>query len=112
VCEDIIPTDLASLIYTSGSTGNPKGVMHTHQSMVFALGSVREYLRLRDDDVLLNVLPLAFDYGLYQLLMAVSRCRATLVLERSFAYPGRVFERMADFMASPSFPACPPSSRS
>jgi long-chain acyl-CoA synthetase len=31
----IIPNDLAALIYTSGSTGFPKGVMMTHQSMVF-----------------------------------------------------------------------------
>jgi len=89
-----IPTDLAALIYTSGSTGNPKGVMHTHQSMVFALGSVLEYLGLNEDDVILNVLPLAFDYGLYQLLMATA-LGATLVLERSFAFPGQVFGRMA-----------------
>ena len=36
-----IPLDLAALIYTSGSTGFPKGVMMTHQSMVFAAGSSR-----------------------------------------------------------------------
>jgi long-chain acyl-CoA synthetase len=88
-----IPTDLAALIYTSGSTGNPKGVVHTHRSMVFARGSVSEYLGIQRDDVILNVLPLAFDYGLYQLLMAVG-AGATLVLERSFAYPGKVFASM------------------
>lgn len=90
----IVPPDLASLIYTSGSTGNPKGVMHTHQSMVFALGSVREYLEL-DDDVILNVLPLAFDYGLYQLLMAVS-IPATLILEPSFTYPGQILQALRE----------------
>jgi acyl-CoA synthetase (AMP-forming)/AMP-acid ligase II len=31
-----IPVDLAALIYTSGTTGDPKGVMMTHQAMVFA----------------------------------------------------------------------------
>lgn len=90
-----IPTDLAALIYTSGSTGNPKGVVHTHRSMVFARGSVSEYLGIQRDDVILNVLPLAFDYGLYQLLMAVG-AGATLVLERSFAYPGKVFASMEE----------------
>ncbi|EGV18562.1 class I adenylate-forming enzyme family protein [Thiocapsa marina] len=88
-----IPTDLAALIYTSGSTGNPKGVMQTHQSMVFSVGSLTEYQRLSADDVMLNLLPLAFDYGLYQLLMSVS-LGAALVLERSFTYPAEVFTRM------------------
>lgn len=90
-----IPLDLAALIYTSGSTGRPKGVMMTHQSMVFTNGSLIEYLRLSEDDRILDVLPLAFDYGLYQLLMAV-QLGATLVLERSFAYPAEVLRRMTD----------------
>ena len=90
---DVIPLDLAALIYTSGSTGNPKGVMQTHQSMVFAAGSLIEYLRLCARDKILCVLPVAFDYGLYQLLMAI-RLGATLVLERSFTYPAQIFARM------------------
>lgn len=89
----VIPSDLAALIYTSGSTGTPKGVMHTHQSMTFARDSIAEYLRLSGDDVILNVLPLAFDYGLYQLLLAVE-LGATLVLERSFAFPGEILARV------------------
>jgi amino acid adenylation domain-containing protein len=92
---DVIPLDLAALIYTSGSTGNPKGVMQTHQSMVFAAGSLIEYLRLSDEDRILCVLPLAFDYGLYQLLMAI-QLGATLVLERSFTYPAQIFARMQE----------------
>jgi len=101
----ITPVDLAALIYTSGSTGNPKGVMHTHLSMTFALGSLIEYLRLQHAHVLLNVLPFAFDYGLYQLLMAIE-LGATLVLERSFTYPAQVFKRMQEFNVS-VFPGVP-----
>jgi long-chain acyl-CoA synthetase len=88
-----IPIDLAALIYTSGSTGNPKGVMLTHHNMVFAADSIAHYLRLTSDDRILNVLPLAFDYGLYQLLLAVS-LGATLVLERSFTFPAAVLDRL------------------
>ncbi|HEX7022265.1 MAG TPA: fatty acid--CoA ligase family protein, partial [Trueperaceae bacterium] len=77
----------------SGSTGRPKGVMMSHQNMVFAMGSVTEYLELTADDRILNVLPLAFSYGLYQLLMAAA-LGAMLVLERSFSYPSSVLERM------------------
>jgi acyl-CoA synthetase (AMP-forming)/AMP-acid ligase II len=88
-----IPNDLAALIYTSGSTGNPKGVMMSHQSMVFTAGSLIQYLRLGADDRILDVLPLAFDYGLYQLLMSVY-LGATLILERSFVYPAQVLQRV------------------
>lgn len=90
-----IPLDLAALIYTSGSTGFPKGVMMTHQSMVFAAGSISQYLRLGPDERILGVLPVAFDYGLYQLLMAV-RMGGTLVLERSFAFPAQIVKRVQD----------------
>jgi long-chain acyl-CoA synthetase len=93
---NIIPNDLAALIYTSGSTGNPKGVMQTHLSMTFVLGSLVEYLRLSKEHVILNVLPFAFDYGLYQLLMSV-HLGATLVLERSFTYPAVVFKRIEEY---------------
>jgi len=68
-------------------------VMMTQQAMVFVRDSITEYLRLSPEDRIINLLPLAFDYGLYQMLMAIG-LGATLVLERSFTYPGKVFEQM------------------
>ncbi len=88
-----IDLDLACLIYTSGTTGEPKGVMSDHSNVVFASGSIIEYLGCREDDVVINVLPLSFDYGLYQLLMTF-RCGGTLVLENSFAYPTAILQTM------------------
>ena len=90
-----IPVDLAALIYTSGSTGQPKGVMMAHQNIRFTTDSLVEYLRLGRDDRILNVLPLAFDYGLYQLFMSV-RLAATIVLERSFVFPAHVVRRTSE----------------
>src|SRR2546430_6290733 len=81
-----INIDLAALIYTSGSTGNPKGVMLTHFNIVSAADSITAYLENTADDIILNVLPLSFGYGLYQVLMAF-KVGGTIILERSFAYP-------------------------
>jgi long-chain acyl-CoA synthetase len=100
-----IPVDLAALIYTSGSTGPPKGVMMAHQNIRFTTDSLAEYLRLARDDRILNVLPLAFDYGFYQLLMTVTIC-ATLALERSFAFPAHIVRRVMD-EAITVFPGVP-----
>ena len=87
-CIDI---DLCSLIYTSGSTGNPKGVMLTHLNMVTSANSIIEYLENKSDDIIINCLPLAFDYGLYQVLMAF-KFGGTVVLEKSFLYPYKIID--------------------
>src|SRR3974377_938561 len=65
-----IDLDLAAIIYTSGSTGEPKGVMSAHANMVAAIRSITSYLENQASDIVLCALPLSFDYGLYQVLMA------------------------------------------
>ncbi len=86
-----IDIDLASIIYTSGSTGDPKGVTMLHRNMVSAATSITTYLENVEDDIVLNMLPFSFDYGLYQLLM-VFKFGGTLVLEKSFGYPYQIIE--------------------
>ena len=86
-----VSVDLAAVIYTSGSTGDPKGVTLTHANMTFAADSIIEYLGMEPSDIVLCMLPLSFDYGLYQLLMC-TRLGATLVLEPDFAFPGRIVQ--------------------
>jgi len=85
-CIDI---DLASLIYTSGSSGSPKGVMLTHHNMVTAVNSITQYLENTQDDIIIDTLPLSFDYGLYQVLMA-SKFGGSVVLEKGFIFPEQI----------------------
>lgn len=100
-----IDADLAAIIYTSGSTGDAKGVMLTHRNMLTAATSITTYLENAEDDVILGVLPLAFDYGLYQMIMAF-KVGARLVLERSFAYPADVLNRVVSERVT-GFPGVP-----
>ena len=83
---EIIDYDLASLIYTSGSTGEPKGVMSAHYGVVTAARSIIQYINNDSNNRILVVLPLSFDYGLYQVIMAFM-FGGTIVLEKSFNFP-------------------------
>lgn len=100
-----IDLDLACLVYTSGSTGEPKGVMSDHSNVVFATDSIIQYLQNVPSDIVVNVLPLSFDYGLYQLFM-VFRFGGTLVLEKGFSYPAAILKRIEQERVT-GFPGVP-----
>lgn len=56
------PEDLAAIIYTSGTTSSPKGVMLSHYNISAQTWLIEPLFRLKDDDVLLSVLPLSHTY--------------------------------------------------
>jgi acyl-CoA synthetase (AMP-forming)/AMP-acid ligase II len=49
--EDVVPADLATVVYTSGSSALPKGVVHTHGSIVRTTASFAEMRRLEQSAV-------------------------------------------------------------
>jgi acyl-CoA ligase (AMP-forming) (exosortase A-associated) len=65
-----IESDMAAILYTSGSTGKPKGVVLSHRNLVAGALSVANYLGNTEQDRILAVLPLSFDYGFSQLTTA------------------------------------------
>jgi acyl-coenzyme A synthetase/AMP-(fatty) acid ligase len=66
------PADPVCLIFTSGTSGEPRGVVVSHDNVLFTTAAIQERLRYRADDVVGLFVPLSFDYGLYQLFLAAN----------------------------------------
>lgn len=73
-------TDLTSyIIYTSGSTGKAKGVVATEDNVLFCVKGINKRLCNTASDKILCCLPLSFDYGLYQIFLALDSCAFLLL---------------------------------
>ena len=75
---------VAALIYTSGTTGLPKGVMLTHQNLLFVAAVSAEIRSLSPDDRLYGVLPMSHAVGLSVVLLGSLLSGATLYLASRF----------------------------
>jgi cyclohexanecarboxylate-CoA ligase len=74
------PDDITQLIYTSGTTGEPKGVMHSANTVMANILPYAERLHLTHDDVVLMASPMAHQTGfMYGLVMPIV-LRARVVL--------------------------------
>ncbi len=74
------PDDITQLIYTSGTTGEPKGVMHSANTLMANIVPYAERLRLNQDDVVLMASPMAHQTGFMYGLMMPIMLRASVVL--------------------------------
>lgn len=75
------PDDITQLIYTSGTTGEPKGVMHSANTLMANIVPYAERLALRQDDVVLMASPMAHQTGFMYGLMMPIMLRASVVLQ-------------------------------
>ncbi len=87
--------NVMQLVYTSGTTGEPKGVMHTANTLFSNLRPFAERLSLGRSDVVFMASPMAHQTGfMYGLLMPVM-LGATAVLQDIWE-PKRAAERIAE----------------
>lgn len=82
------PDDVALLPYSSGTTGLPKGVVLTHRQLVASLCQTAAVQRVREDDVVVAVLPLFHIYGMQVTMNLSLRQGATIVITRRFDLEG------------------------
>jgi long-chain acyl-CoA synthetase len=75
---------VAALIYTSGTTGLPKGVMLTHQNLLFVAAGSAKIRSLSPDDRLYGVLPMSHAVGLSVVLLGSLLSGSTLYLASRF----------------------------
>jgi len=72
------PDDVIEILYTSGTTGEPKGVMHTSNTMLSGLPFFCRRLGLDSETVVLMASPLAhqtgFIYGMVVAIMLGAKC--------------------------------------
>ena len=75
------PDDITHLIYTSGTTGEPKGVLHSANTVMANIIPYAERLNLGSNDVVLMASPMAHQTGfMYGLIMPIM-LRASALLQ-------------------------------
>ncbi|MGY8819133.1 MAG: AMP-binding protein [Pseudomonadales bacterium] len=99
--------DVVQLLYTSGTTGQPKGVLHTSNTLFSNIRPYAERLHLGSDDIMFMASPLAHQTGfLYGLMMPIYLKSASVlqdVWDPTFAVKVAKAERPTFTMASTPF---------
>ncbi len=75
------PDDRTLLLYTSGTTGEPKGVVHTHQTLIAEIGQVLRYMDNEEGDVSLVSFPIGHMAGVLGCARLFMRNRHSIFLD-------------------------------
>src|SRR5437660_11794915 len=72
--------DICLLLYTSGTTADPKGVLHSHNTLVYEVQSIIDLCGLDETDTVFMPSPVTHITGLLYAFMLPSQTGATAVL--------------------------------
>ncbi|WNG89272.1 AMP-binding protein [Mycobacterium sp. ITM-2016-00317] len=75
------PEDRCLLVYTSGTTAEPKGVQHTHASLLGELAATDEMRSTTDDRITLSVFPPGHIAGTLGILRMLCRADTTVAMD-------------------------------
>ena len=95
------PDDVCLLLYTSGTTADPKGALHSHNTLVFENMSMIDTFGLNERDVVFNPSPVTHVTGVNCALMLPFLLGAPVVLQDAWdpeVALARVLEERASFM--------------
>jgi len=102
-CLDFEPefngSQLAAIMFTSGSTALPKGVMLSHDNFIANTASIIDSLSLREDDIMMVVLPFYYCYGL-SLLNTHLRIGGSLVLNNNFVFFSQTIQHINNYQCT------------
>jgi len=88
---DIKEEDEATIFYTSGVLGKQKGVVHTHASLMGTPPIVNAGIQRKKEDVIIDLVPFSYLYGLFEVLFGSIIVGSTIVLIPNFT-PRAVLE--------------------
>ena len=74
------PDDLALIVYTSGTTGKPKGVMHSHRTVMSTTVGIPAWFGATAGDMVLAALPFSHVTGMQGGMNGVIFCGQTAVI--------------------------------
>lgn len=104
------PTDIAFIQFSSGSTGEPKGVILTHENLMFNIYSIIDGSANTSNDVFLNWMPFTHDMGMiaFHLMPLVVNADqynlpTSLFIRRPTLWLKKANDHKATVLSSPNF---------
>ncbi|MGL1891170.1 MAG: AMP-binding protein [Spirochaetaceae bacterium] len=102
---DIIESDIATFLYTSGTTGKPKIVQLTHGNMYKGSIGGNEFVKVKENSLVLCMLPFYHIFGLHSTFLACFGVGSGYVCQPSLTAPA-ILQSLKDYDIT-VFPAVP-----